>query len=113
MNDPLRETTLKKYMKARSELRVDGDAVVHLMDQINARVQIVVDRAAALAEMEERTTLLQRDVERALVEVGRTKTGGGSTGPQLKTSAVFDAIESYSVDELSELAKQIEASLDA
>ena len=106
---PLRVTTLKKYMKAQTGLRVDADAVEHLADQVNARVQRVVDRAAVLAEMEGRSTVLLRDVERAIEDVGRDR--GASGLPERTPEEVFAIVEGYDIEQLSALARQIEASL--
>jgi histone H3/H4 len=109
ISGPLRVTTLKKYMKAQTELRVDADAVEHLAEQVNARLQRVVDRAAVLAEMQGRSTVLLRDVERAIEDVGKD---GGTTGPPERTpEEVFAILEGYDIDQLSALARQLEASL--
>ncbi len=109
ISGPLRVTTLKKYMKAQTELRIDVDAVEHLAAQVNARLQRVVERAAVLAEMQGRSTVLLRDVERAIEDAGKDRDGAGL--PEGTPKEVFAILEGYGIDQLSALARQIEASL--
>jgi histone H3/H4 len=94
---PMKVTTLKKYMKDQTELRIDADAVDWLAGQVNDRVKRVVNWAGVLAEMEERTTLLLRDIEQAVEDVGSSS---GDQGPAATPAQLFETIETYSIEQL-------------
>ena len=107
---PLRITTLKKFMKSQTALRVDANAVDHLAGQVNAQLRKVVDRAGIIAEMQGRSTVLLRDVTRAIDEA-RPEAGPTDTTAQ-SPQAVFSILEGYGIEELGALARQLEASLE-
>ena len=106
---PLKPTTLKKYIKDRTKKRVDEDGVESTAKTYNTFIKRTVDRAHALSDMEERSTILERDLEQGIEEtIGEP--GGKDEPPKQTPDALFQTLERYDIDELSALARQLESS---
>lgn len=107
MAEAIKDTALRTYIKDRTNLRVEQEPVDLLVRHITAKIERIVDRAAALVQMQERSTLQLRDMERAIEEVDSAPSDGKDETPE----KVFQVVEDYNVEQLGELARRIEESL--
>jgi histone H3/H4 len=107
MAEPVKDSAIRTYIKERTNLRVETEAVNLLVTHLTAKTERIVDRAAALVEMEGRSTLQLRDMERAIEQVDSTSSDGKDQTPE----KVFQVVEGYTVEQLGELARRIEESL--
>ncbi len=99
-------TTLRKYIKQRTDLRVEQAVVDFLLAKMNTAIERVTDRAAELARGADRVTIQLRDMEAAFEEVG------GTSPTTLPAAAISEMLDAYSVDQLGELVRAIERSLE-
>ena len=102
---PIRETTARTFLKARTEMRV-GDAAVELfVTHFTTMAEAVALTAAELAQQDERTTVLERDVDAAFNEFLQA-------GPQLLSpDAIHTTIGALSNQVLSQLIQLLRADL--
>ena len=99
---PIRETTARTFLKDRTSMRVGEDAVEAFVNHFTAVAEAVASRAAELAEEEERTTILERDVETAFREIETVPRG---------PDAIHTAIDTVSNQGLSQLIQLLRADL--
>ena len=107
MAEPVKDSAIRTYVKERTNLRVEQEPVDLLVQHLTAKIERIVDRAAALVEMEGRSTLQRRDMERAIEEIDSKGTDGKEQTPE----QVFKVVDAYNVEQLGELARRIEESL--
>jgi histone H3/H4 len=107
MAEVVKDTAIRTYIKERTNLRVEQEPVDLLVQRLAAKIERIVDRAAALVEMEGRSTLQKRDMERAIEEIDRAPDDGQGQTPE----RVFQVLEGYTVEQLGEVARRIEESL--
>ena len=107
MAEPVKDSAIRTYIKERTSLRVEQEPVDRLVQHLTAKIERIVDRAAALVEMEDRSTLQLRDVERAIEDVD----SGGSNGKDPTPEKVFTILDGYTVEQLGDVARRIEESL--
>jgi len=102
---PIRETTARTFLKDRTEMRV-GDAAVELfVTHFTTMAEAVALTAAELAQQDERTTVLERDVDAAFNEFLQA-------GPQLLSpDAIHTTIGALSNQVLSQLIQLLRADL--
>ena len=105
MSEPVKLTTLKKFIKQKTGLRLESAAAEALATRMNETIERIVERAAVLVEMQEESTLQLADMQRAIEELEAAKR---IESPQ----EVFELLERYSVEQLGELARRLERSLD-
>ena len=104
---PVRTTTLRNHLKEATGLRVSADAAERLTVLLVAQLGQVAQRAKANAALEERSTLLERDVEQAFD--GWLEEASPSTAT---ASALLTTINGLSNEALTQLIKQLQAQLD-
>ena len=107
-SEPVKDTAIRTYLKEKTNLRVEQGPVDLLTRHLTMKAEKIVARAAALVAMEERTTLQQRDMERAIEEVDRE---GQGDGQGQSPEDVYKVVQGYSVEQLGELGRRIEESL--
>lgn len=107
MIEPVKETTLRDFIKEKTGLRVEGGAVEVLVKRVTDRIGRIVERAAVLVEMQGKSTLQAADMERAIEEID-----SGSNGQGQSPEEVYEDIERYGVQELGDLARRLEKSLE-
>ena len=102
---PIRETTARTFLKDRTKMRVGDDAVELFVTHFTTMAEAVALSAAELAQQDERTTVLERDVDAAFNEFLRA-------GPQvLSPGAIHTAIGAVSNPGLSQLIQLLRADL--
>ncbi len=104
MTAPVKLTTLKNYIKDKTELRLQTAAAQLLLEHLEVQLDQTVERAAVLVEMQERSTLQERDMQQAISETWSV----GGDSPQ----EVAEVVNTYEVSELSELVELVRHSLD-
>ncbi len=107
MAEPIKDSAIRTYIKEKTNLRVEQEPVDLLVNHLTAKTGRIVDRAAVLVEMQGRSTLQLRDMERAIEEVDSTQSNGKEQTPE----KVFQVVDGYTVEQLGELARRIEDSL--
>ena len=95
-------------MKEATGLRVSADAAERLTVLLVAQLGQVAQRAKANAALEERSTLLERDVDQAFD--GWLEEASPST---TTASALLTTINDLSNEALTNLIKQLQAQLDS
>jgi histone H3/H4 len=93
------KSTLEKYVKTKTEFRVNENGVVFLVDELNNLVTRIVEEANGLVMKDERSTLLLEDMKKAADEVLRK-------GP-VGVDELFEKIIILPVVELKELSKRV------
>ncbi len=103
-DDPpiLRETTARTFIKDRTGKRVREVAVDLFVTHFTTIAEAVAGRAAELADAEERTTILWRDIDTAYNELLQA---GTLVGP----GAIHTAIDMVSNEDLGELIQLLRA----
>ncbi len=101
--DAIRSTTLRKYLKETTELRVSAAATERLAELVKAQLEQVAGRARELALASERNTLLDRDIEEAFD--GWLKDAGPSL---LSSAALLTTINGLSDGSLTELIQELQ-----
>jgi hypothetical protein len=87
---------------------VEGGAVEALARSLTSRTDRLIERADALVEMQGKSTLQTADMERAIEEIDSSGTDGKEQNPE----QVFEVIDQFGVEQLAELARRIERSLE-
>ena len=95
MSEITRTSTAKKFLKENSQLRVGADAIDALVNGLNEMTLELVQKADALAQAEERTTLMERDIIAAMQSAG---------GVQPTPEGLFKAIEKMTPEEVGRVA---------
>lgn len=107
MTEPVKDTAIRTYIKEKASLRVEQEPVDLLVSRLTDKLSRIVDRAAALVEIEGRSTLQLRDMERAIEEIDSS----GSNGKEQTPEQVYEVVKDFSVEQLGELGRRIEDSL--
>ena len=102
---PIRETTARAFLKDRTGLRVADDAVELFVTHFTTMAEAVAATAAELAEGDDRTTVLERDVDAAFNDF--LQSGPQALGPD----AIHTAIGAVSNPGLSQLIQLLRADL--
>ncbi len=102
---PIPESTARTFLKDRTDLRVAEDAVELFVSHFTAIAEAVATRAGNLATEEERTTMLERDVDTAFNEFLQA-------GPQvIGPDAIHSAIDTISNQGMGQLIQLLRADL--
>jgi histone H3/H4 len=108
MSSPVKLTTLKKYLKSRTDLRVGDPAVESLLVLLHALIEFVADTAKALAEAEDRNTVKDRDLQAGFEAYLRDR------GPELLSSTtIHSAITGIDNDTFTSLIAMLRSDLEA
>ncbi len=95
MPEITRTSTAKKFLKETSTIRVGADAVDALVNGLNDFTLELVHKADALAQAEDRTTLMERDISTAMKSAG-----GIDPSPE----GIFRAVEKMTPEEVGRIA---------
>ena len=99
---PVRSTTVNRFLKERTGLRVGADATDLLTEILTTAAEQVADRAQQLATAESRSTLMARDVQAGFEAFLRT------AGPALlSTDTIHAAIDGIDNEALTELINRL------
>lgn len=105
---PVRETTLKTFLKDRTDMRVAEDAIELMVELITIQCEDMASRAAHLATQDDRTTILPRDIQHAL-EGFLAESGP----PMLSPDTIRGAINGISNEAFTELLQKLRADVEA
>lgn len=104
---PVRTTTLRNHLKEATDLRVSADAAERLTTLLVAQLDQITQHAKTAATLDERTTILDRDIDHAFDQWLQT------AAPSLLTStAMLKALNGLSNDALTDLIKQLQTQLN-
>lgn len=103
---PVRETTIHSFLQDRSGVRVSEDATELLVGLLTTTCENVASRATQSAADDERSTILDRDIQQAWDALL------GTSGASLLTSvAIHASIDAASNDGLGELIQLLRLDL--
>jgi len=103
---PIRETTARTFLKDRTEMRVGEDAVAIFVTHFTTMAEAVATTAAQLATQDDRTTVLDRDIDAAFNAFLQS-------GPEaLSPDAIHTSIDAVSNQGLSQLIQLLRADLN-
>ena len=103
---PVRETTIHTFIQDRSQMRVAEDATALLVSLLTTTAENVASRATKIASLDDRTTILARDIQSAWDALL------GASGVSLLTPAAIHAsIDAASNDGLGELIQLLRVGL--
>lgn len=102
----LKVTTVKRYLKEETDLRVSAPAAERLVQLVETQLEQVAGRAKELALASERNTLLDRDVDEAFD--GWLKSSGPSL---LSAEAMLVVLNGLSNETLAGLIGQLQDQL--
>jgi histone H3/H4 len=105
MAEPVKDSAIRTYLKEKTNLRVEQAPVDRLVRYLTAKADQLAERVVVLAQMEERSTLLDRDMERAIEECE------GSNGKDQTPEQVYNILHAYNVEQLGDVTRRIEESL--
>ena len=100
----IRETTARNFLKDRTGLRIGENAVDLFVTHFTTMAEAVALRAAELVDEEERTTVLERDIDAAFNELLQS-------GTQVGPDAIHTAIDTVSNQGLSQLIQLLRLGL--
>ena len=104
---PIRETTARNFLKDRTGKRIGEDAVELFVTHFTTMAEEVAVRAAELAQDGQRTTVLDRDIQKAF------EAFLGASGLSLLSPAtIHTAIDGISNESLSQLIQSLRADLE-
>jgi histone H3/H4 len=103
MAEAVKDSAIRTYLKEKTNLRVEQGPVDRLVRHLTAKIDQIADRVLALAQMEERSTLLDRDMERAIEEID-----SGSNGKDQTPEKVYGILSGYNVEQLGDVTRRIE-----
>lgn len=95
-----KEATAKAFLKAHTSQRISTEAIPALVTGINALALSVVQKAEALSQAEQRTTILDRDIQEAIKTLG---------GIENSPEGLFQAIEKMEPEMIGQVALKIAA----
>ena len=104
---PVRETTIRNFLKDRTDMRVSEDAVDLMVSLLTTTSEAMAIRAAETATEEQRTTILDRDIQNAFEEFL-----GASGLALLSPDTIHTAIDGISNEGLSQLIQSLRADLE-
>lgn len=90
-----RSTTVKKFLKENTKLRVGSDAIPVMLSELNDLSLTVVQKAEKLSEAEKRTTILPRDIQEAFKSL---------SGVERTPEGLFKVIETMEPEEVGKLS---------
>ncbi len=105
---PVRETTIRNFLKDRTDMRVSEDAVDLMVSLLTTTSEAIAIRAAETATEEQRTTILDRDIQNAFEEFL-----GASGLTLLSPGTIHTAIDGITNEGLSQLIQSLRADLDS
>ena len=94
----IRETTAKDFLKELTDKRVGGDAVELFITHLTTMAEAVAIKADELTEQDERTTILDRDIDAAFNELVQT-------GQVLDIQAAINAVSNQDLSQLIQLLR--------
>jgi len=104
---PVRATTVKRFLKERTGMRVGADAIDLLTELLTTAADQVADQAQQLAAAEDRSTLMARDVQAGFEAFLL------STGPTLLApGTIHAAIDGIDNEELTALINLLRSDLE-
>jgi len=103
---PVRETTIRNFLKDRTGMRVSEDAVELMVGLLTTTAENMASRAAQLAQDEQRTTIMDRDIQNAFDEFL-----GASGLTLLGPDTIHTAIDGISNESLGQLIQSLRADL--
>lgn len=103
---PVRETTIRNFLKDRTEMRVADDAVDLMVSLFTTTAEAMALRAAETATEEQRTTIMDRDIQNAFEEFL-----GASGLTLLSPDTIHTAINGISNENLSQLIQTLRTDL--
>lgn len=103
---PVRATTVKRFLKERTGMRVGTDAIDLLTELLTTAADQISDEAQQLALTDARSTLMARDIQ-AGFEAFLKKTGPAL----LSTDTIHTAIDGIGNEALTELINLLRADL--
>lgn len=99
---PIRSTTIKNFLKERSDLRVSVEAIELMVELLTTAAVSIADKAVEATVADDRSTLLGRDIQGAYDEFMR-EAGPPPGSPE----GLHEAIGRISNEELTQLIKLI------
>jgi len=100
------KTTVEKFIKEHSDLRVRAEAVDRLYDRLGEIAMGVVKKASEIARADDRKTLFDEDIDRAF------ETLSGIPGQDLTPEVLFDLLDKLETVKIATLANIIRTWLE-
>jgi histone H3/H4 len=99
--DITKSRTVEEFFKEKTALRVAADAIETYKTTLTQMSEQVIKQAEALAKKENRTTILDRDIQRATDDVFRRS--------PLTVAELMEKIKQLSIIDLAALSNQVKA----
>ena len=99
--DITKSRTVEEFFKEKTALRVAADAIETYKTTLTKMSEEVIKQAEALAKKENRTTILDRDIQRATDDVFRRS--------PLTVAELMEKIKLLSIIDLAALSNQVKA----
>ena len=99
--DVTKSRTVEEFFKEKTHLRVSQEAVETYKSSLNQLSAQVIQKAEALAKKENRTTILDRDIQQAADDVFRRS--------PLTVAELMEKITQLSIIDLSGLSNKVKA----
>ena len=99
--DITKSRTVEEFFKEKTALRVAADAIETYKTTLTKMSEEVIKQAEALAKKENRTTILDRDIQRATDDVFRRS--------PLTVAELMEKIKQLSIIDLAALSNQVKA----
>ncbi len=108
MPPAVRPTTIRAFLKERTELRISEDATDVLLELLTLTAEQIADAAKQLAIEDDRNTLMDRDIQAAYATFLQ------SEGPALLApETIHTAIDGITNQAFTELLNLVRADLEA
>ena len=91
--------TVKGFLKGSTSLRVGEEAITAMFNGINQTASDIVKKADSLCQAENRTTILDRDINQAFNTIG----GGVDNSPE----GIFKAVEKMEPEDIGKISIMI------
>jgi histone H3/H4 len=108
MAEAVKESAIRAYIKEKTDLRTEQEPVALLTRCLTELCDRIIERSAVLVQIEGRSTLLGRDMERAIEEI----VSKGSNGKEQSPEQLYGIIKEYGIEQIGELARRIEQGLE-
>jgi histone H3/H4 len=102
--DVTKSRTIEEFFKENTKLRVAQEAIEAYKVSLNQTSILVIKKAESLAQGENRTTILDRDIKKATDEVFRRS--------PITVAELMEKISLLSIIELTDLSKKVKAYAD-
>jgi histone H3/H4 len=99
--DITKSRTVEEFFKEKTALRVAADAIETYKTTLTQMSEQVIKQAESLAKKENRTTILDRDIQRATDDVFRRS--------PLTVAELMEKIKQLSIIDLAALSNQVKA----